>query len=357
MPDGVATAVARHFPEKPAVAYLDTASIGLVPDAVRESVADCYRALGAGTRGMARIREVVARTRILLGAEFGCAPEDLTFLSSTGEAFNAVARAIDWHDGDEVVVLDNEFPTTLLPWTRLPGVRVVAASARDRADRLGALLDAIGTRTRVVAVSHVCSFTGVPVDLGVLGDACQQVGAMLVCDGAQAAGVFPVDTTAADFYVATGYKWMLAGFGIATLVSKPAARAALRPTLLGHGNEPPSTDLSYGTSNLAGIHALGAAAEVRAGIGLETLAGPVRRAVRRVHEGVTALGVKPVTDAEAPGAIISLPGLPDAAGVVERLGRAGIVVALRGGNVRVSPNFYTTDSEIDALLAALAGLV
>lgn len=42
------------FPEKPSGAYLDTASIGLVPTTVRTAVAECYEALGAGVRGMQR---------------------------------------------------------------------------------------------------------------------------------------------------------------------------------------------------------------------------------------------------------------------------------------------------------------
>lgn len=346
--------VAKHFPGRPGAAYFDTASIGLVPKEVSSAVADCYRALGAGTRGMATVRTAVDRTRALLAAEFGCADADISFMSSTGEVVNSVARAIEWHDGDEVVVLDGEFPTTRLPWTAIPGVRPIRASPVNGVDRLAGLLNAIGPRTRLVAVSHVCSFTGVRVDLDVLGEACAAVDALLLCDGAQAAGVLPVAAGAVDFYVASGYKWMLAGFGTAFLISKPEARQTLRPTLLGHGNEPPSTALNYGTTNLPGICALGAAAAVRDHIGRHTIMERTRSVARRVYEGVAALGLSPVADPTRHGAIVSLGGLSSAVLLADRLASVDVFVAERGGYLRVSPHFYTLDEEVSTLLEALA---
>lgn len=227
------------FPGLSGPAYLDTASIGLLPREVGTAVAACYDALGSGLPGLARTRSAVACTRILLAEEFGCTPADITFTSSTGEAINAVARAVPWQRGDEVLVLADEFPTTLLPWSRLPDVRLVTAPPGPDDDRLGALVSAIGPRTRLVAVSHVNSCTGTVVDLAVLGAACARAGALLLCDGAQSAGVLPVDLSGVDFFVATGYKWMLAGFGIAFLITKESVRESLEPTLLGHANVPP----------------------------------------------------------------------------------------------------------------------
>jgi cysteine desulfurase / selenocysteine lyase len=344
------------FPLKPPVAYLDTASIGLVPREVRAAVADCYNALGAGTQGMARTRSAVERARTLLAEEFGCDGTDITFTSSTGEAINAVARAVPWQPGDEVLVLEDEFPTTLLPWSRIPGVRLVTVAPGPDDDRLGALLAAIGPRTRLVSVSHVNSSTGTLVDLVTLGEACARGGALLLCDGAQSAGALPVDLTGVDFFVATGYKWMLAGFGIAFVITKASVRDTLTPTLLGHGNVPPSHQLTVGTSNLAGIHALGAAADLRRRIGREAIMQRAGALARRIREEGTALGLRPVTRDNAHGTIISFaPPTPTvSAAAVEQLRRSDVIVADRGGTIRVSPHFYTRDSEVDALLTALS---
>jgi cysteine desulfurase/selenocysteine lyase len=45
--------------------------------------------------------------------------EDITLVRNTSEAINIVAQGIPWADGDEVLVLSNEFPSNLLPWINL----------------------------------------------------------------------------------------------------------------------------------------------------------------------------------------------------------------------------------------------
>ena len=355
------TAVARlareHFSNKPSGAYLDTASIGLVPTEVAVAVAECYEALGEGTSGAMRWRPVVARARSAFASEFGVAEDEISFMASTGEAMNAIARAVPWRPGDEILALSGEFPTVTLPWLHLgAGVRLVEVDPLPGDDRLGALLAAIGTHTRVVVVSHISSFTGTLVDLDALGRTCAQAGAMLVVDGAQAAGAIPLTLDHVDFYIATGYKWLLAGFGVAVVVSKRARMRQMQPTLLGFGNQAPPPALAYGHLNLAGVYALAAAAALRQSVGLEAIYARIAHLARRVYNQSVEMGHSPVAALERTGGIVSLRGIPDVQSVVARLAAAGVAVAERGGYLRISPNFYTTDREIDLLLTALNDL-
>lgn len=350
----LASLVRERFPEKPPGAYLDTASIGLVPRDVAVAVASCYEALGSGTRGATHWRPVVERATRVLASEFEVAEDAISFMASAGEAINAIARAIPWQAGDEVLSLSGEFPTVTLPWSELgAGVRLVEVAPLPGDDRLGALLAAIGPHTRAVTVSHVSSFTGTMVNLDTLGHACARVGALLVCDGAQSAGAVPVNLSHVDFYVATGYKWLLAGFGTALVISKPSSLQQLRPTLLGYGNREPPPALTYGHLNLAGVYALEAAAAVRRAVGLEAIAARIAQLAQRVREGVMELGFSVAAAPERSAGIISLKGLPDAGEAAARLADAGVSVAERAGYLRISPNFYTAEREIDALLRAL----
>ncbi|MBP2329243.1 selenocysteine lyase/cysteine desulfurase [Kibdelosporangium banguiense] len=347
----------EYFPGKPSGSYLDTASIGLVPEPVARAVTECYEALGLGIRGASRWRPVVERAHESFAAEFGVGVDEVAFMASTGEAINAIAHAVPWRPDDEVLVLSDDFPTVVLPWRELGDeVRVVQVEPLAGDDRLGALLSAIGPRTRVVAVSHVSSFTGTTVDLDVLGTACAKAGALLVCDGAQAAGSIPVGLDAVDFYIATGYKWLLAGFGVAVVIGKQPSLAKLKPMLLGHGNPPPTPRLTYGHLNLPGVYALDAAASVRRTIGLEAIHSRVGQLAQRVHAETAHLGLAPVADPRRTAGIVSLSGLADVTAAVEQLATVGVTVAERGGYLRISPNFYTSDAEIDQLLIGLKGL-
>lgn len=354
-PSALAELIAEHFPAKPA-GYLDTASIGLVPAAVGTAVTDAYEALGMGTRGGARWRPVVQQAHELYAAEFGVTRDEVAFMASTGEAMNAIAHAVHWAQDDEVLVLDDEFPTVVLPWTGLDdfGVRVVRVDPLPGDDRLGALLAGIGPRTRVVAVSHVSSFTGTRVDLAALGAACAEAGALLVCDGAQAAGCIAVDLDAVDFYIATGYKWLLGGFGVAVLVAKQAALERLHPRLLGHGNDPPSPRLTYGHLNIPGVFALHAAAKVRQAIGVDRIHQRVAELAALVHAGVTDLGFTVAGRAGSTAAIVSLADVPSPEAAAQLLAEAGVAAAVRGGYLRISPHVYSSESDITLLLDALA---
>jgi selenocysteine lyase/cysteine desulfurase len=364
--------MARHGPSEVAVTwdrllaaeyptavpgYFDSAAVARVPATVGRAVQDCYAAMALGLRGRDHWRSAAEQARVALAEEFGAAAENVSFLASTGEALNAIARAVPWQPGDEVLVLADDFPSVILPWSRIdPSVHLVRAEPLPGDDRLGGLLAAITERTRLVAVSHVNSSTGTRIDLAALGAACARAGALLVCDGAQAAGCIPVDVGPVDFYVATGYKWLLAGFGIALVIAKPAALAGLRPTLLGHGNEPPAARLPYGHQNAPGVCALRAGAEVRRRLGYPAVHDRIAVLVRRIHEQAASLGLPPVADLERSGPIVSLSGFGDADAAVSRLDAAGIAVAQRDGYVRISPSFYTTDHDVDALLHALAEL-
>ncbi len=324
---------------------------------VAAAVTECYAALGEGTSGSPRWRPVVAQARRAFASEFGVAEDEISFMASTGEAMNAIARAVRWQPGDEILALTGEFPTVTLPWLHPgAGVRLVAVNPLLGDDRLGALLTAIGAHTRVVVVSHISSFTGTLVDLDTLGRACAQAGATLVVDGAQSAGAIPLTLDHVDFYIATGYKWLLAGFGVAVVVSKRASMLQMQPTLLGYGNQAPPPALAYGHLNLPGVYALASAATLRQRIGLEAIHARIAQLARRVYNETVGMGYNPVAALERSSGIVSLGGIPEAQDVVARLAAAGVAVAERGGYLRISPNFYTADREVDQLLTALNDL-
>ena len=67
----------------------------------------------------------------------------------------------------------------------------------------------------------------------------------------------------------------------------------------------------------------------------------------------TELGFSVAAAPDRSGGIVSLQGVPDVQAMVARLAAANVYVAERGGFLRISPHFYTSDSEIDLLLRAL----
>ncbi|MGW2056815.1 aminotransferase class V-fold PLP-dependent enzyme [Streptomyces sp. NPDC001840] len=346
--------LAEHFPERPRdVRYFDTAAVGLVPTAVRRATARCYTALARGTLGSPYLRSHVERAHELLAAEFGVAVAETAFASSTSDAVAGITRLIKWSHGDQILVTEGDFPSIVLPWYHAGhDVEVTRVAPLARDDRLTPLLEAIGPRTKVVAVSHVNSTTGTRLDLDALGRACHAADAMLVVDGAQAGGCLPPELEHVDFYVCTGYKWELAGFGVAAVIAREHTLRSL-----GIGTGPSfSSALTYGYINVPGICAFEAALDVRHSIGVTQIVDRTAELATRIHNGCVSLGLNPAAPLERTGTLVCLETGTDADMIAARLADQGICVAVRDSRIRISAYFYNTDADIEALLESLARL-
>ena len=126
-----------------------------------------------------------------------------------------------------MVTTTEEHPGLLGPLDELAqryGVVVRAVPAHD-------LLAAIGPATRMVAVSHVLWTTGLVLPLPEIAAAAHAVGATVLIDGAQSGGAIPLDmaATGADFYAASGQKWLLGPQGAGALWVHPRQHERLRP--------------------------------------------------------------------------------------------------------------------------------
>ena len=159
-----------------------------------------------------------------LGAQLvGADPTEIALVRNTTEGITLVAEGYRWRPGDNVVTLDNEFPSNLYPWMNLAerGVetrRVVTDNGRVDLDRIR---DACDARTRIVSVSWVGYASGWRSNLDDLAEVAHRRGALLFVDAIQGLGVFPLDVsqTPLDFLAADGHKWLLGPEGNAPQVS------------------------------------------------------------------------------------------------------------------------------------------
>ncbi len=381
--------ILAEFPGTAGRHYLNAAAASLLPRSVGEAMAEAARAQVArgiltwseDMRRVAAAREAAAR---LLGAS----PSDVAFVANTAEAVARVADGLDWRDGDEVVLGDLEYPANVYPWAAQAdrGARIRLVRSEDGRLPAERLVEAIGPRTRVVAVSHVQFSTGYRVDLEPLGAACAARGVLLAVDAIQGLGVFPVDVQRLGIGVlaADGRKWLMGPSGTGILCVAPEWTARIRPRAVGALSVTGSEDLlswagrvdgagrleieamlrdgagrfEAGYPNVVSLAGLRAALDLGERIGRATILERVQARVSRLIEGLASRGLRvhgPRTAEERSGIVsFELPG--DAVGHWKRLGERGILVAARDGRLRAAPHVYNTDDDVDALLEALAAL-
>jgi len=311
--------------------------------------------------------------RAHLAGLFGGVPGDYALTTSTGAGISIVAAGFAWREGDNLVLPAGEHWSNTFPWLNLHGrgvqVRRVQPDADNRV-RVADLAKSVDRRTRIISVTAVRFDTGFRADLRALADLAHAHGALLVVDGTQCAGASPIDVTGdgIDVLACAGFKWLLGLAGTGFLYVNERARALIAPVAPGMFAAGPSfTELTFhedarkyetGTLAYALLHGWAAGLELLAELGIPAIAARNLALTDRLVAGVRTAGHRLLTPVATRGersAIVALT-TGSASGdqaLLDRFAAAGVQVNLRSGSLRVSPNFFNTEAEIDRLLDRL----
>jgi cysteine desulfurase / selenocysteine lyase len=308
----------------------------------------------------------------------GAATDEVALVPNTTAGINLVAEGFPWRDGDNVVTLANEFPSNQYPWLNLAdrGVqtrRVPVDGGRVDLQRIAAACDG---RTRIISSSWIGYASGWRMGLEDLVALAHARGALVFLDAIQGLGVFPihVQRLGIDFLAADGHKWLLGPEGAGIFYVRREHLTLLRPLSVGWNSVVGAHDFSRieldlrpdaaryegGSRNMPGLAALGASLDLLAGVGLGADRSPLADRVLELTDeavaGLEAIGavVKSCREPSRRSGILAfeLPGR-DAVEVRHRCLQAGVVLSVRGGNLRISPHAYNNGDDLGRLFEVL----
>ena len=384
--------IRKDFPILGDVIYLDNAATSFSPEPVIEAMVEFehqYRAnVGRGVHRFTRIasqRYWHAHEKV---AQFiGGSKGTTVFTKNTTEAINMVAQGLSWKSGDRVITTILEHHSNLLPWRNLArqgvGLDVIGIHTDYSLD-LAELERAITPSTRLVTITHASNVIGVVTPVTEIAKICHDHGILLLVDGAQTVPHMPVDVTrlGCDFFAFSGHK-MLGPTGTGVLWMK---EAVLEPVQFGGGMVEVVSKTGFtlaegyqkyeaGTPNIGGGIGLGAAAEYLEKTGMETVRHYEEALTNRLIDGL--LPIKGI-HVFAPGPHVPRIGvvsftldrfhphevaqqLDETADIMVRSGHhccQPLVehLGLPEGTVRASLALYTTEQDIDMLIATLKEL-
>lgn len=374
--DQHASLLRREFVLDPDTLYLNHAAVAPWPTRTAQAVNRfAEQNLHFGARYYAHWNQQEAQLREQLRALINAAhTDDIALLKNTSEGLSVIASGLNWSEGDEIIISDQEFPSNRIPWEALRdrGVRVVPVSLAGE-DPEGNLINAMSPATRLLSISSVQYGSGLKLDMGMLGRACRERDILFCVDAIQSLGAEPLDARAihADFVVADGHKWLLGPEGLALFYCHAGVRERLALHQFGwhmieHAGDYDRKDwrpaasarrFECGSPNMLGIHALSASLSLFEEIGMPQVTQALSRRVQQILDGLAQAGdirvISPLSPGRRAGIVTFVPARESAQACYRRLMDAGVVCALRGGGVRWSPHFYTPPEVIERALQIL----
>jgi cysteine desulfurase/selenocysteine lyase len=384
--------LSREVHGKPLI-YLDNGASAQKPrsviDAVTRGYAEEYANVHRGLHTLSSLateRYEAVRGKV---ARFLNAPseDEIVFTSGTTEGINLVAYG--WamprlEPGDEIVLSVLEHHANIVPWHFLrerQGVELkwVECDANGDLDPQ-AVIDGIGPKTKLVAVTHLSNVTGTVVDVASIVTGAREKGVPVLVDGSQGAVHMPVDVQAigCDFYAVTGHK-LYGPSGSGAIFIRRERMEEMRP-FLGGGDmirevtreavtyADPPMKFEAGTPGIVQTIGFGAALDYLGELGMDSISAherTLRDYARARLSGLNWIQLQGNSEGKAAIFSFTMDGAHahDISTVLDRRGiavRAGTHCAMPllqhlgvGATCRASFGLYNTVEEVDALVSGL----
>ena len=385
--------LSRKIHGKPLV-YLDNGASAQKPQVVIDAVNTAYSHEYANVhRGLHYLSNLATdhyeavrgKIRKFLGAEH---EDEILLNTGSTEGLNLVSygwAAPRIEPGDEIVLSIMEHHANIVPWHFLRErqgavLRWVDTDVNGDLDPQ-AVIDAMGPKTKMIAITHMSNVLGTEVDVKTICDAARARGIAVCVDGSQAAVHMPVNVAdlGCDFYCITGHK-LYGPSASGALYVRRERMAEMRPFKGGGDmirdvgrdvvtyNDPPHK-FEAGTPGIVQMIGFGVAIDYVTGLGIDNIARhehDLRDYAQSKFAGLNWLNIQ--GKAKNKGAIFSftIDGAAhphDISTVVDQRG-----IAVRAGHhcaqplmehlgvsatCRASFGLYNTRDEVDVLVDAL----
>ena len=302
-------------------------------------------------------------------------PDEIGLLFSTGEGENVVAAGLDLKADDNVVIDELHYNTEFVLYRTLEktrGIQLRIVKHRNGVVDASDFEPLVDNRTRLVSVAWVSHQNGFRHDMRPIADVAHAKGALFYTDAIQAVGMFPVDVRASgiDCLCAGGYKWLLAGWGVAPFYVRTDVADRLRLDRFGemhagrelpdHSYEIPANAkrFDYSSRAFGDVYALSAGLAYVEKVGVGRIEEhTVNRLARRLQAGLAGQGHRLFTPAGNRSSIVTFYTTKPAAEVRAAFQRVKAEVTSRNGTVRIAAALFNNDDDIDSCLEATQQLV
>jgi len=318
------------------------------------------------------------RLRSKVAAMFGVSADEIAITRNTSEGSNSVVRGIDLKPGDEVIATTHNHPSNLDSWkvrAKREGFTVkslaVPVPARSMDELVASVEQAITPRTKVIAITHLTSTTGILYPARAITELARKRGCFLHLDGAQTFGAIDVNLReiGCDSYSTSAHKWAMGPLEAGILYVRSDRIPQVWPSIVTAGwadNLRGARKFEvFGQRDDPRIVALEAAVDFLQMIGVKTIESRVRTLATRAKTELAKLPnvqIKTNQEPELSAGVIKfrLSNMPtkQAYDTLWEKHRIAITMTASGDSegLRFSPHIYNSFEDIDRAVAAVKAL-
>jgi len=366
------TSYRDRFPILEHTTYLINHSLGAMPAAAEERLLEYARTWKE--RGIRAWGEGWWEMPLTVGDQISRiigAPPGSTVMHQNVAVAEAIVvscfRPVDPHR-NRVVYEEGNFQSVRYLYQAQPDLDVVVVPNDE------AIVEAIDERTLLVPITHVLFRTAEIQDVESIVRRAHEVGARVVLDAYQSAGIVPLDVAAlnVDFAVGGSVKWLCGGPGNGWLYVRPDLAEVLEPTFMGwqaharpFGFEP---ELEYaegvgrfltGTPNVPALYAATAGYDLIEEIGVDRIREHSVRQTQLLIDLLDEAGfeVGSPRDPARRGGTVTL-RTHEFEAVHKELAERQILCDFRPDTgIRLGPHYYNTDEELRFTVAQIAEIL
>jgi len=367
----------KDFSLKTPDIWLNVASEGPIPLVAKKSLEEAIEwKLSPHLLTIHKFHQVPLQLKTSIAKLLHVEPDDIILGNSATYGLHLLANGLSFKPQDEIVVLQNDFPTDILPWLSLEskGIKIRQLKAFNHVLTVEEIRQAITQKTKLICLPLIHSFSGWKEDIKAIGDLCHSHGIILVVNLSQAIGAFDVDLTQwkVDAVVSAGYKWLLGPYGTGFCWIKKKLREQINypqnywislmdEKSLSHEGEIKLQDVHtarrydiFGTANFFNYVPWNASIEYLISVGLQNINLHNSVLVDQMIDGLDTKKydlISPREKKERTNIVVFSCKEPSKnAKLNEVLKSQGIHLALWKEKLRVSPHLYNKVSEIEKLL-------
>ena len=301
--DSLWSFIRTQFPVTQVKTYFNTGTMGPSPHIVLDKVRDYHTWMETNGeyRGTEKARERLAQF-------LGCKKSEISLTHNTTEGINTMAWGLPLKAGDEVLLSTHEHVGNALPWlnrAKLVGIRLVPiVPGQTQEENYQRVVDAIGPKTRVIALPHITTTTGTVFPIQAIAEMARRQNIWTCIDGAHAPGSIDLDLheLGVDCYAASCHKWMCGPNGTGFLYVRENMLDVLQVYHVGaysdtgweisletqvlEGYTPSAHRYDYATQNAALYQGVVAAIDFLESIGMENVSQRIMELSTHLVEGL-----------------------------------------------------------------------